>query len=404
MATSSNQSAMTADAFLGTLGVNVQMSQGVAEYDSASTVISDLQYLGIWNLRDGYNSYWQDNYVTVGAAGAKFDFVSAVGDSHSPSDIQQFLSGVASVEQAAPGSVAAVEGPNEINNWPVTWTGGVTGLQAAVDFQQSLYSQAKADTALPGVSVYYFTGYGAGSNAEGPNPATTSGLADYDNQHPYPNNGNPPEMWVNRTQALDNETPPTGPAVYTETGYSTYDVSQSVQAKYTLDLLMDDAKNGISKTYLFQLMDDGDGYGLYTSTNQPLPVATAIHNLTSILADPGGSAAAATMSVSLNYSLSGLPSDGNSLLLAKSNGASDLVLWAEPQISGTGSGPTENVTVSLGAAYQTVKVFDPRTGTSPVETLNNVSSLSVGLTDHPLIVEVEPNEVAPMPWTVSQPR
>jgi hypothetical protein len=33
--------------------------------------------------------------------------------------------------------------------------------------------------------------------------------------------------------------------------------------------------------------------------------------------------------------------------------------------------------------------------TSPIETLSNVSSLSLGLTDHPLIVEVEPNPVTP---------
>ena len=121
----------------------------------------------------------------------------------------------------------------------------------------------------------------------GPNPATTSGLADYDNQHPYPNNGNPPLEWVNRTQALGNETPATGPAVYTETGYSSTQVGTTVQAKYTLDLLMDDAQSGIANTYLYELMDEGDGYGLFDSSNNPKPVATAIHNLTTILADSG---------------------------------------------------------------------------------------------------------------------
>ena len=51
---------------------------------------------------------------------------------------------------------------------------------------------------------------------------------------------------------------------------------------------------------------------------------------------------------------------------------------------------TQNVTVNLGATYQTVEVFDPLSGTAPVQTLSNVSSVSLGLTDHPLIIETEP--------------
>ena len=306
---------MTSSAFADTLGVNVHISQGTVHYAESTAVIADLQYLNAWNLRDGYNSYWQNVYSAIAKAGGKFDFLTIDGGSQSAASVQTFLSGINVLSTAVPGSVAAVEGPNEINNWPLTWTGNLTGLQAAVAYQASLFTQAKADTALPGVKVFYFTGYAAGTNGLGPNPATTPGLADYDTQHPYPDAANAPLQSVNRTQALPNETPATGPAVYTETGYTSNQVSLQVQAKYTLDLLMDNAQSDIAQTYLYQLMDEGDGYGLFNSSNQPKPVATAIHNLTTILADKGTVSSSITPA---NFSVSGLPSTGHDMAIVKS--------------------------------------------------------------------------------------
>jgi hypothetical protein len=266
--------------------------------------------------------------------------------------------------------------------------------------------------------VDYFTGYGAGGIAMGPDPATTPGLADYDTQHPYPNNGEPPAEWVSRSKALANEQPATGPAVYTETGYSTNggttgDVNQDVQAKYTLDLLMDDAKNGIAHTDLYQLLDayepgspqGDDGYGLFNPSNQPKEAATAIHDLTTILADTGTDASTFT-TTAIGYSVTGLPATGNSMVIQKSNGASDIVVWNEPAIWNESTGTeitaaTQDVTVQLGATYQKVEVFDPLSGSAPTETLTNVSSVALGLTDHPLIVEVEPQTTTPPPTTTA---
>jgi hypothetical protein len=100
--------------------------------------------------------------------------------------------------------------------------------------------------------------------------------------------------------------------------------------------------------------------------------------------------------------VSGLTSTGSSMEMQKSSGATDIVVWNEPEIWNEAKGtevtaPTQAATVSLGATYQTVKVFDPLTSTAPIETLSNVSSVSLGLTDHPLIVEVEPNTVTTPP-------
>jgi hypothetical protein len=165
---------------------------------------------------------------------------------------------------------------------------------------------------------------------------------------------------------------------------------------------MDAAKDGISKTYLYQLMDayqpgspqGDDGFGLFDPNNAPKEAATAIHNLTTILADNGAGSSTFT-TTPLNYSVAGLPSTGNNMLMEKSNGAYDIVVWNEPHIwnglTGTEiTAPTVNVNVQLGATYSDVAVFDPLLGSTPIQTLTQVSSVQLGITDHPLIVEIEP--------------
>jgi hypothetical protein len=397
-----------ASSFLNTLGVNTHIRYTDGGYANIGNVSADLAYLGINQIRDQISdgdagSAPLESYITLAKTGVQFTININGSDL---SDLQSDLALADQLNKAVPGSVIAIEGPNEVNNGPFDFN-GVSGLTGAVNLQKALYGLVHADTSLKGVAVDYFTGYAAGSIGVGPNPATTSGLADYDTQHPYPNDGEAPADWVSRAQALGNETPATGPAVYTETGYTTNGgtdgaVNQDVQAKYTLDLLMDTAKNGIAHTYLYQLEDayqpgspqGDDGFGLFDPNNAPKEAAKAIHNLTAILADTGASAKTFT-TTPLDYTIAGLASTGNSLEIQKSNGATEIVVWNEPQIwnESTGteiSAATKNATVSLGQTYQTVEIYDPLKGSAPIKTLSNVSSVTIGLTDHPIIIQVEP--------------
>ena len=70
------------------------------------------------------------------------------------------------------------------------------------------------------------------------------------------------------------------------------------------------------------------------------------------------------------------------LLLQKSNGKFELVVWSEK------AGGTNSVTVHLGATYASVKVYDPTVGTSPTQTLGNVGSVPLTLSDHPVVIEI----------------
>jgi hypothetical protein len=346
------------------------------------------------------------SYIALAQQGIKFTFYISGTVGMTTADLKAQLALIEKVNAAVPGSVVAVEGLNEINNFAFTYN-GVGGLQGATNLQKDLYAAVHSNSGLSGVAVDYFTGYAAGSIAAGSNPSTTAGLADYDTQHPYPNGGEAPAAWVSPSKALSNETSGAGPAVYTETGYSsnggtTGAVNADVQAKYTLDLLMDTARDGIARTYLYQLMDayqagsrqGDDGTGLFDSNNLSKSAATAIHDLTSILADTGSTASAFTPTT-LSYSLANLPTTGNSLEMEKSNGAYDIVVWNEPQIWNEATGkeitfaPT-TVTLNLASTYATVELFDPLSSAAPIKTLSNVSSVQLSITDHPLIVEIEP--------------
>jgi hypothetical protein len=409
---------MRASGFLSTLGVVTHIPYTDSGYVNLGNVVADLHYLGITQIRDflsdgsnGGAPLSSDIYLAQ--QGIKFTTIVEVSTT---AGLNYYLSLIDQVNEAVPGSITAVEGPNEINNFPLTFN-GVSGLQGAIDLQKAVYADVHSDPNLVGVPVDYFTGYDAGSISTGPNPATTAELADYDTQHPYPTYGQPPAGFVNPSNSLLNEGPVYGPAVYTETGYSSsggssgglVPVNQDVQAKYTLDLLMDAAKDGISKTYLYQLMDGyqpgspqgDDGFGLFDPNNAPKEAATAIHNLTTILADNGAESNTFT-TTPLNYSVAGLPSTGNNMLIEKSNGAYDIVVWNEPQIWNESTGteiaaPTVNVNVELGKTNSEVEVFDPLVGSTPIQTLTQVSSVQLGITDHPLIVEIEPAPINTQP-------
>ena len=393
--------------FLNDIGVATHIAYTDGGYANLSNVQADLNYLGVTELRDGISNGENGSaplasYIQLAKAGEKFTFVVGGGASTNAS-IQYTLNTIEQLEAAVPGSVKAIEGPNEINNQTLTFN-GVGGLQGAVALQQYLYQTVKGTPALAGVAVDYFTGYDTVGFAAGPNPGTTAGLADYDNQHPYPQGGQAPASFLDPATALGNEPGTGGKFVYTETGYTTNTsdvngVDPTVQAKYTLDLLMDAAKDGSSGTYLYQLMDaykpgspqGDDGYGLFDSANAPKPAATGIHDLAAILADTG-SAASTFTPVALAYSVSGQPSTGNSLEIGKSDGTIDIAVWAEPQLwnestKGEVAARAETETVNLDGAHQ-VSVYDPLSGTAPIASYASTSAVQLQVTDHPLIVQV----------------
>ena len=200
-----------------------------------------------------------------------------------------------------------------------------------------------------------------------------------------------PDSYVNPSWMYaigGNESAPFGPAMYTELGYSLggdspgTPVDADTQARYTLDIVADAAIYGLTRVYIYQLIDESFdvGLGLFDTGNAARPAANALHNLTTVLADTGSDATTfATTPVA--YSVSNLPSTKETVALQKSTGEMDILVWNE-----SGSAPI-NVVVQLPNTYPTVSVFDPMSGTAPIQTVTNVNSVTVAVSNYPMIVQ-----------------
>ncbi len=174
------------------------------------------------------------------------------------------------------------------------------------------------------------------------------------------------------------------PHVTTETGWVTTGqgaITEEQQGRLFLDLYLSAFKRGFSYTFVYMLRDDPvQGYwGLFDTSYQPKKSGTYLHNLTTILADTAGSAPLGK----LDYTIAGEPATVHDLLLEKSDGSFALVVWDENQTGGP-----DAVVIDLTTPRATVEVYDPTVGATPGQSLTMVSSVSLSLTDHPVVITV----------------
>ena len=388
--------------FIDSLGVNIHLNYGDTSYADPSKVLESIQYLGINEVRSIPPFDWSlPDYEPFLKAGIEFNFLYP---DYSVNDLTATLDMIARVDALYPGSVAAIEGLNEANTWPGDF-GGDRSIGAQVAFQKRMFDAIQAHPTLNDVPVYNLSLGGA-------SPEFTRSLgnmtdrADYANAHVYFGNASPPQATLDYIEPWIWANSPGQPRVITETGYITIPqnsahVDETTQAKYTLSLLMDAAKAGIAKTYLYELLDQTNNpsgsdveshYGLFRYDYSPKPAAAAIRNLTELLADPGADAGSFPVT-GLPYTVTGLPESGNTTQFAKADGSHVLAVWAEPRIWDPAgrraiAAPEQAVQVTLDRAYDTVQVYDPLAGAAPLQTLTGVDRVSLGVTDHPVFIKV----------------
>ena len=407
--------------FLETLGVNTHLAYKDGAYADASLVVRDLQYLGVRRVREGIVDHWGPDtagladYLALARAGVRFDLVVAHRPDPLPgkSFVELAMATLDTLAKAMPHSIDAVEGPNEINNWPVTSYKALVGTAAALASQQDIYAAVHADPLLRGVQVYDLTG--------GPQQASLAGRADVANQHPYPHNALPPGAWIPRGFTEAYSIPGAYPRVITEVGNfslplgwppgkpwweaSTYlGVDEATQAKSILNTYFDAFAQGISRTYVYELIDqkpDFAGastflhYGLFRYDHAAKPAATAIHNLTAILTARAPGAVNAAAKAQLDLSVAGLPETATAILLQRADGTFILALWNEvpfwawdAQSSHPVTAAPVPVTVTLAQRARSVQVFDPLTAATPLETQHASNAVTVEVADHPILVAI----------------
>ncbi len=389
---------------IASIGVNTHMDASTTPYGNPAAVAEALKYLGINTIRDHAYDIDLPAYTVLAARGIRFDLMT---DENPAAEVAQFTS--------LAGSVRYFEGANEINMNPVP-VPHRTGVAAAVTLQRQLYAAVKASPVFRTVPVIDESLGGATPAAYRKYKASQA-YADFANVHTYMPNGHAPSIDIPPTLA-GTATPAKIPSIVTETGYYTLPqdtdwggVSEAVQASYTLDTVLDDICYGVKGTFIYELYDevaDPAGtnreahFGLFDVTGAPKLAANALHNLTTILSDPATATTPPTLTPALAVTVSGLPDTGNALVMTKANGLVDIAVWAEPPIwdPDTHAGldpPASTVTVALGQSVETVRVYDPMSAADPITTYHNVSSVTVGVTDHPVIIEADNTPATPAP-------
>jgi hypothetical protein len=409
--------ALSAHDFLNSIGVCTHIAQGI---DNPTNVAACLSYAGIRNIRDdgSTSSATIQGWIYVhNNSGARISLLPINGNIAKTLSVYESL--------AAANALLAAEGPNEPNNFPVTYNGvkssGTSFLPVAW-FQRDLYRAVKSDSKLAGIPVFASSeAGGAEPNNCGlqfltiPNEARTlmpdgTIFGDYANTHNYvcdhltnlcDNNAWGAEdpalngrwdgmyveyghtWWSPGYKGYSTNQLLTLPKVTTETGWTTRgenSITEEQQARLFLNLYLAAFKRGWSYTFIYMLRDDpGQGYwGLFHTDYTPKPSATCLHNLTTILADNNSPGAR-----SLHYTIHNKPSTVHDLLLQKSNGTLELIIWGE-QVSGS-----SHVTVNIGESFATVGVYDPMIGTSVTQNLGDVKSVALNVSDHPLVIEIQ---------------
>ncbi len=402
--------AARASSFLSSIGINTHLgswdqSWGVGNGQWAGAeakVLAELRYVGIGNIRD---SIPQGGTIAemsdLGNDGYKFDLVQRVsgGQVGLAADITTMTTMMAS----APGSIISYEGANEYNSNNY----GLNGQYSYGNLSWGALDDQVSEAALRNSALGNLT-YVAASTASLASAPSVAPYVNASNWHVYSGDGQQLDVNLAAGIAAAAATASGKPVIITETGISSASTSVTNWGasgdEYTQGLIdtngvLDGFKDGASQTYLYDLMNDTqaanleNNFGLFNADGSAKAAATDIHNLTTILADTGTNAGSFN-TTSLNLSLSGLPGTASDMLLQKSSGTYDLVLWnGGATIWNTSTNSevtpaTANVTVQLGGVYQTVKLFDPLVSSSPLQTLSNVSSLSAGLSKDPLIVEI----------------
>ena len=328
---------------------------------------------------------------------------------------------------AAADALLAFEGNNEPNNWGVTYLGEKGGGRApswlaVAKLQRDLYAAVKSDLVLKKYPVWSLCENGAERNNVGLQfltiPAGAGTLmpdgtkyADYAVCHNYIYHPSSPRVTDNKTWNAADPTVAckvdglygnygltwarhyrgyseaelfTLPRVTTETGCQVGKaVTEDVHALNLLSMYLDQFKRGWSYTSVYLLRDRTDEggnqrFGFYRRDYTPRKAALYLHNLTTILADRG----TVREPGKLDYSIPDQPATVHDMLLQNGDGMFQLVVWGERAAG------EDRVTVHLGGAHPSVKVYDPTVGTEPVQTPNETESLALTLSDHPLIIAI----------------
>ena len=328
--------ASSAASFRDSIGVQTHVAYFDTAYGDWTGVVQKLDELGVGHLRDGAyvtsNAGWNDRYrqdVEAAAAhGMKFDL--GMGNPHwGAGSLDQLI---ALADGPLANAVDALEAPNEYD----IFQGGTSWPSELRDYDQRLYSAAKADPVLRSLPVYGPSLVLGDSAAK---LGSQSDALDMGNIHPYTGGEAPSQQRIRDAFSEFGSVWGSKPVVATEAGFHNAmsatqgqpPTPEDVAASYLLRTYLEHFRAGLRRTYAYELIDEKPDpgltdpeqhFGLLRNDLSEKPAFVALKNL---LADIGHPDAITTRP--LDYTLGGDTSGVQQLLLQKTDTTYTLALW-----------------------------------------------------------------------------
>jgi hypothetical protein len=401
LATAAQQTAIPADTFVDSTGINIHLSYtNTAYYTNWPLIRDSLVKLGIRHVRDGFANTtlqaYYDRHNELGSLGMKGDFTT--NGSQDPSILESWPNNVAQ-------SFESFENVNEAD----LSSDYLSVLDTTVP---ALYNEVRASV-FPNAKVI------------GPSLTNTNSYAivgnlsqyfDYGNLHNYVGGRNPgtpgwtPQGYGSIPFAIQYERFVSGtkPIITTETGYvnslehATW-IPEDVMGVYMPRLYLEQWLGGISRTYVYELLSEGnEDFGLMRADTSYKSAYFATSNLLNLLSDRG----APFTPGSLTYTLNGADSTVHKLLMQKRNGDFYLALWIEQPMYDVNphtyiTVPTQAVTLQTPQSFASATVYQiDVTGAMSATNLPVSTSMPLVVSDKVMVVKLQKTASSTQTWTL----
>jgi hypothetical protein len=397
------ETAHTAYDFVNSIGVNTHLNYFDRIYGNFPLVERELRSIGIRHLRDGihlqnadYNSALYGRWMQLGKLGIRFDAVLDPRSNLGP--LTPAL--LENVDQLSGRTIESFEGPNELD---------ISGMPDWISVDQN-YQREISEAAKPlhDASQIRLIGPSLASASHGSELGSYGNSMDEGNLHSYPAAKMPSAVFPEQTDLAkvmfgDRK------VVITESGYHNalndhHDqpgISESAAAKYIPRLFLEDFARSIPRTYLYEFMDEAPDpaltnnqmhWGLIRADGSEKPAFLALKRLIEELTD----STEPNQTMQLAWSISPAVESIHHLLLQKSSGEFDLVLWQEISSYNFRSQTdiaNAHVTalLTLGQRARSIVIFEPSMQLGPVKSFTDSTSVTLAIPDHPLVVRITMN-------------
>ncbi len=226
------------------------------------------------------------------------------------------------------------------------------------------------------------------------NQLDLSTLVDLRNVNVFPGTLDPEAFDLDARMAEDDPAYGSVAPVAIQLGYATgssdQSVSEVVQAKYQLRLLLRLFGSGFRRAYHAQIADweeDGpfsESLGLLRWDTTPKPLFSTLVNFNSIVADREAELAPGRLRFELQASNPAL----RYVLVQKANRSFLLIVWlGVPSVDADVTAP---IALQFSTRVAEVAVYDPSISSAPFERFSSPTTLELEVPDHPLILALLP--------------